>query len=92
MLPETDLLNIGYFEPLKETVGSDLTQNQKCWQDHFSGRPIPQEAPRYIHEAAGILKYTNLTKEERDIIDWAERAQTDCTHNENQRLSYCGYC
>jgi hypothetical protein len=74
---EPSYLNIGYFEPGKAKSGDALTDHQAFWRDHFLGHHISAKAPNYIREAAELLEYVNMTKEERDMIDWAERVQED---------------
>jgi predicted transcriptional regulator len=74
---EPSYLNFGYFEPSKAECTNELTENQGYWRDHFLGESISPKAPNYIREAAELLEYVNMTKEERDMIDWADKVKED---------------
>jgi len=43
------------------------------WAAFLRGEPIPVDAPEYIHEAGSMVDYVNLTQEERDMVDLAEK-------------------
>jgi len=48
-----------------------------CLMDFFNGKPLPDEAPSYLSEALLLVDEQNLTKEEIEMIDAAERAEED---------------
>ncbi|MDR3304823.1 MAG: Rpn family recombination-promoting nuclease/putative transposase [Clostridiales Family XIII bacterium] len=71
---DREYLQVGYFELPKESAE---TENQRYWQDYFLEMPIPDAAPEYIKKAARVIAYSNLGKEERTMIDSAEKARDD---------------
>jgi len=45
--------------------------------DFFNGRGLPDEAPGYLKQALKLVDEQNLTREEIEMIDLAERAEED---------------
>ncbi|MDR0625782.1 MAG: PD-(D/E)XK nuclease family transposase [Bifidobacteriaceae bacterium] len=66
-----DLLRVGYFE-LGKTGG--LSPVQRLWRDFLLSGEAPVGAPGYIVEAAKMMEYVNLGREERDMVDVLEKA------------------
>jgi len=71
---------IAYYEYTKSKF---LTQNQLYWRDYFMDRPIPPEAPGYIKDAARVVEFSNLEKEEREMLSYLERAEADLLARED---------
>jgi len=70
---DREWMSVAYFElkkPLTET------EHQGYWRDYFLGNSLPKEAPDYLRKAAKLLDYTNLTQEERRMMDREEYAQS----------------
>ena len=66
-----ELLKIGYFELKKAGIE---TENQKHWQDFFTGEVKP-DAPDYIKKANSVIDYVNLGEEERTVAEAFEKAE-----------------
>jgi predicted transposase/invertase (TIGR01784 family) len=71
---KTELLRIGYFEFGKTNLE---TPNHKYWSAYFMGKELPGDAPTYMKKASNIISYTNLQKEEREMIDYADLYEQD---------------
>jgi predicted transposase/invertase (TIGR01784 family) len=63
-------MRVGYFELLKK---NGVTGNAKYWQDYFLGNELSADAPEHIRRAAELIDYVNLSEEERDMIDYAQK-------------------
>jgi hypothetical protein len=72
---DKDYVNVAYFEAEKAPDG--LTKNQRHWRDYFLGMPVAEEAPGYIKEAETMISYMNMDKEEKHMVDLAEKAHED---------------
>ena len=66
------LIKIGFFELTKSNVE---TPQQRYWQTYFNTGFADPDAPEYIQKAAEIIKFDNLTKEERRMASALEKAQ-----------------
>jgi len=69
-----DLLRIGFFELSKDKVE---TKNQRHWQTYFKTGEAGADAPEYIKKAAQVIKYVNLSEEERRIVDAMSRYEAN---------------
>jgi hypothetical protein len=63
---KTDTVRLGFFELAKPDPG---TFERACWQHYWLTGEALEDAPSYIHDAARIIKYVNLTKQEQTMID-----------------------
>jgi len=66
---------IGYFELNKDA--KRLNRNLKYWKDFFTTGNVSEGAPEYIKKAENIIDTSNLSKEEKKMIDIAERIRED---------------
>jgi predicted transposase/invertase (TIGR01784 family) len=62
-----------------QLVKKPLTGQEKLrpWFEFFKGLPLSGDVPDYIIRAQEMTKYANLSKEERKMIDDAERSRED---------------
>ena len=69
-----DLLRIGFFELEKTKIE---TVNQKHWRDYFNTGEAKPGSPAYIKKASQIIKYVNLSEEERNVLSSIERIEAN---------------
>jgi predicted transposase/invertase (TIGR01784 family) len=79
-----DYINIGYFELVKENIE---TVNQQHWRDYFLTGSAADDAPDYIRKASSVIEYSNLSEEERDMLDARERAEN--IYIAERHAAYC---
>ena len=72
--PNKAFFKFAYFEYTKPNFE---TANQRHWRDFFLDRDISPKAPAYIKKAAETVSYANLSREEKRLISYAERAEQD---------------
>jgi hypothetical protein len=82
--PQKEYLNIGYFELTKKNVE---TVNQEHWKTYFLTGEAANDAPEYIKKASSVIEYSNLSKEERDMLDARERAEN--IYIAERHAAYC---
>jgi len=63
-------LRVGFVEFWKDVFASE---GQRLWSEFLRSGVAPAGAPGYLEEAATIIKYMNLTGEEKAVIDLAEK-------------------
>jgi predicted transposase/invertase (TIGR01784 family) len=56
-----------------ESSSADMLQ----WLKLFNGEELDKDAPGYIKQAAHMIAYDNLTREEQEVIDWADIREQD---------------
>jgi predicted transposase/invertase (TIGR01784 family) len=67
-----ELFRIGFFELTKTVIE---TNNQKYWHDFFITGEVETQAPEYIKKASQIIKWVNLSEEERNVSMVLEKAE-----------------
>ena len=67
-------LRIGFVEFRKDVFASE---EQRWWAEFLRTGVAPAGAPGYLEEAATLIKYMNLTGEEKAVIDLAEKDLAD---------------
>jgi len=63
-----------YFEYSKNNF---FTDNQIYWKDYFLDKVLTNNVPEYIKQAAKIVDYANLEKEEKELIDLVEKFEAE---------------
>jgi len=66
-------VRIGFFELTKQ---SD-TQARGDWREFLLTGKTGPDMPRYLQEAARVIDYVNLSREERKVVDLLEKARVD---------------
>ena len=69
------LFTLAFLELKKHT--NKTQKHLRYWIQYFTGEKVVESAPSYIKEAYQIVDYQNLEREERTMIDAAEKARED---------------
>ncbi|WP_317942703.1 Rpn family recombination-promoting nuclease/putative transposase [Carnobacterium maltaromaticum] len=69
------LFTLAFLELKKNTTKTQ--KHLRYWIQYFTGEKVVESAPSYIKEAYQIVDYQNLEREERTMIDAAEKARED---------------
>jgi predicted transposase/invertase (TIGR01784 family) len=69
-----ELINIGYLQLHKTKFENE---QQRQWRDFFITGKAPEGSPDYIKKAESLIKYVNLSEEEKTMIDMVSKAQAD---------------
>ena len=75
-----DLMVLVFLELKK--YSEEMAENIKEWFEYFIYGQVSEKAPNYIKEACRVVRYQNLEKEEREMVDAREKAEQDALARE----------